>query len=86
VNYDPIILAMMAAFEMIDHASDAERDPDFAVDVQQTMGSYLNELAPDDVREFREALRRISREQLSGHAAFAEYIQDVANRYAPEND
>jgi hypothetical protein len=83
MNFDPVIVAMVAAFEMLDHATESQADPSFAVDVQQAMGGYLEELSSDDVGEFREILLRIADERSSGDPVIAEYLRRIADGYAP---
>jgi hypothetical protein len=85
MNFDPIIVAMVCAIQMLDHATEEEVDPSFAVEVQQTMGGYLDELSGDDVREFREILLRMVDERSSGDPLIAGYLQRLADGYAPRD-
>ncbi len=82
MNFDPIIVAMIAAIQMLDHATEEEADPSFVVEVQQAMGDYLDELSGDDVREFRDILLRIAAERSSGDPLIGEYLQRLAEGYA----
>jgi hypothetical protein len=82
MNFDPVIVAMISAIQMLDHATEAEADPSFAVEVQQIMGDYLSELTDDDVREFREILLRIAGERSSGDPLISQYLRRLADGYA----
>lgn len=83
MNFDPVIVAMVSAIQMLDHATEAEVDPSFAVEVQQIMGDYLDELSSNDVSEFRQILIRIAAERSAGDPLVAEYLQRLADGYAP---
>lgn len=83
MNVDPIIVAMVSAIQMLDHAGEDEADPSFVVEVQQIMGDYLSELSADDVREFRKILLRIAGERASSDPLIAEYLRRMADGYAP---
>ncbi|GAA4158670.1 hypothetical protein GCM10022251_33880 [Phytohabitans flavus] len=84
MNVDPIIVAMVSAIQMLDHATEQEVDPDFAVELQQVMGAYLDELSPEDVVEFREILLRIAGERAEADPLIAEYLRRLADGYARE--
>ncbi|GAA4561461.1 hypothetical protein GCM10023176_00080 [Micromonospora coerulea] len=84
MNFDPIIVAMVSAIQMLDHASPDEVDPDFAVQVQQIMGDYLSELSPKDVPEFRRIVSRIADERSSGDPVIADYLRRLADGLASQ--
>jgi len=86
VNFDPIIVAMMSAIQMLDNVSGKEVDPNFVVRVQEIMGDYLSELSGDDEREFREILLRIANERSSEDPLLSAYIQRLATGMRREND
>ncbi|WP_436532189.1 hypothetical protein [Actinoplanes sp. HUAS TT8] len=81
MNFDPVIVAMICAFDMLDHAPADQVDPDFAVEVQQAMGAYLGELSAEDAPEFREILLRIAAERSSADPVIADYLRRVADGY-----
>ncbi|MGW0218457.1 hypothetical protein ACWDXH_29100 [Micromonospora chokoriensis] len=83
MNFDPIIVAMVAAIQMFDQASSDEVDPDFAVKVQEVMGYYLSELSLEDVPEFRRIVSRIADERSSGDPVIADYLGRLADGLAP---
>ncbi|WP_155373699.1 hypothetical protein [Catellatospora vulcania] len=85
MNFDPVIVAMISAIQMLDHATEEEADPSFVVEVQQIMGDYLDELTSDDVREFREILLRIADERSSGDPLISQYLRRLADGYAPRD-
>ncbi|MER7457994.1 hypothetical protein [Micromonospora sp. NPDC126480] len=67
----------------MDHATDEEAASSFAVEVQQIMGDYLDELSGDDAREFREILLRIADERSSGDPVISQYLRRLADGYVP---
>lgn len=79
MNFDPIIVAMVAAIQMLDHASPDEVDPGFAVKAQEIMGDYLSELSPEDAPEFRRIVSRIADERSSGDPVIADYLRRLAD-------
>jgi hypothetical protein len=84
VNFDPIVVAMMTAIQMLDHATPDEVDPDFAVCVQQMMGDYLDELSRDDVAEFRGVLTRIAEERSADDPVIAGYLRRLSDGMASQ--
>lgn len=56
MNFDPVVVAMVAAIQMLDQAGSDEVEPDFAVHVQQVIGVYLSELTREDAVEFCQIL------------------------------
>lgn len=84
MNFDPIIVAMVSAIQMLDHARPDEVDPDFAVQAQQIMGDYLSELSPEDVPEFRRIVSRIADERSSGDPVIADYLRRLADGLASQ--
>ncbi|GIH09933.1 hypothetical protein Rhe02_80000 [Rhizocola hellebori] len=79
MNFDPVIVAMISAIQMLDQATEEEAAPSFAVEVQQVMGDYLDELSGDDAREFREILLRIADERSSGDPLISQYLRRLAD-------
>ena len=82
MNVEPVVVAMVCAIQMLDHATEEEADSSFAVEVQQAMGEYINELTSDDVREFCDILLRIARERSSEDPLIAEYCRRIAEGYS----
>jgi hypothetical protein len=82
MNFDPVIVAMIAAIQMLDHATDQEAEPSFAVEVQQVMGDYLSELSDGDKQEFRAILLRIAGERATDDPGIADYVRRLADGYA----
>lgn len=82
MNVEPVVVAMVCAIEMLDHATEEEADSSFAVEVQTTMGEYLNELTRDDLREFCDILVRIADQRATDDPLIAEYCRRMAAGYS----
>ncbi|MET7424694.1 hypothetical protein [Dactylosporangium sp. NPDC005555] len=78
MNVDPVVVAVLAAFQMLDDASEDQVDPRFAVRAQQAIGAYLDELSSEDVAEFRRILSRIAGERAETDPVIARYARMLA--------
>jgi hypothetical protein len=72
-------MAMIAAIQMLDAAGEDQVDPDFAVDVQQIMGGYLNELSQGDSAELERLARRMAAERSTSDPVIARYLLMLAD-------
>lgn len=82
MNAEPVVVAMVCAIQMLDHATEEEADSSFAVEVQQAMGEYLDELTSEDVGEFCDILLRVASERSSEDPQIAEYCRRMATGYS----